>query len=313
MRIGLQQQLLLDKLIRKHMGLTEDGVRRYYDSHPNEFTEPAGVHLRDIVTRTVDDAYAARERLAGGQDFAALAQEVSQDPTAAQGGDRGWIEPDDVLCAPVAEVIFAMKQGEISDPVDCGDHAHVFLAQEVRPERLIPFDEAREQVIDRIQQVRGVSEELYVALLKRRAEIDVTWGAAEYLNGVYEDLRAIKLAVDDRRIELPAAPRLLPNSNLIVPAVPMLEAMGATVTWNAEAGVLEAERDGTRLRMVRGADLMAAGDEEVQLKEAPTLVDGVLMISPRTPVEALGGALTWNRVENTLYVSSHAAEAEVEE
>ena len=90
------------------------------------------------------------------------------------------------------------------------------------------FDEAREQVIDRIQQVRGVSEELYVALLKRRADINVTWAAAGYLNGVYADLRAIKLAVDDRRIELPAAARLLPNSNLIVPAVPMLEAMGAS-------------------------------------------------------------------------------------
>ncbi len=310
LRIGLQQQLLLGKLIRRHMGLTEDGVRRYYDSHPEEFTEPPRVHLLDIVARTVEDAYAARERLAGGQDFAALAQEVSQDPTAAQGGDRGWVEPDDVLCAPVGEVVFAMKQGEISDPVDCGDHAHVFLAQEVQPERLIPFDEAREQVIDRIQEVRGVSEELYVALLKRRADIDVTWAAADYLNGVYADLRAIKLVVDDRRIELPASARLLPNSNLIVPAVPMLEAMGATVTWNAEAGVLEAERDGTRLRMVRGADLMAVGDQEVQLKEAPTLLDGVLMISPRTPVEALGGSLTWNRVENTLYVSSRAEEGE---
>jgi len=308
LRIGLQQELLLDKLIRRHMGLTEDGVRRYYDSHPEEFTEPPRVHLLDIVTRTVEDAYAARERLAGGQDFAALTQEVSQDPTAAQGGDRGWVEPEDVLCAPVGEVLFAMKQGEISDPVDCGDHAHVFLAQEVRPERLIPFDEAREQVIDRIQQVRGVSEELYVALLRRRADINVTWAAADYLNGIYADLRAIKLVVDDRRIELPASARLLPNSNLIVPAVPMLEAMGATVTWNAEAGVLEAERDGTRLRMVRGADLMAVGGQEVQLKEAPTLLDGVLMISPRTPVEALGGSLTWNRVENALYVSSRADE-----
>lgn len=306
LRIALQQQLLLDKLLREHIGLTEDGIRRYYDSHPAEFTVAPRVYLLDIVTRTIHDAYAARERLAAGEDFASLAREVSQDPTAARGGDRGWIEPDDVLCATVAAVIFRLSQGEISDPVECGDHAHVLLAQEVEPAIVIPFEEAREQVVERIQEVRGISEELYIALLKRRAEIDVAWSAADYLNDVYADLRAIKLVVDGRRVQLQAPPRLLPNSNLILPVVPMLDAMGAAVEWNADAGVLEASRDGIRLRMVLGATLIAAGDEELPVKEPLALVDGVLMISPRGPVEALGGSVLWNRTENTLYVSSWA-------
>jgi hypothetical protein len=107
---------------------------------------------------------------------------------------------------------------------------------------------------------------------------------------------------------MPTAPRLLENSHLIVPAVPLLEAMGAEVTWNGEAGVLEAVRDDTRLRLVLGAELLAVGGEEVRLKEVPRLVDGVLMVSPRGPVEALGGSLVWNRTKNTLYVSSRADE-----
>lgn len=313
LRMELQQQLLLDKLISAHMGLTDEGIRRYYESHPEEFTEPRRVHLLDIVALTVDDAFVARERLAAGHAFADVAREMSHDPTAAEGGDRGWIDPDDVLCEDVSDVIFAMEQGEISDPVDCGDHAHVFFAKEVQPGRQIPFEEAREAVVERIQQVRGVSEELYLALLKRRADINVAWEAADYLNDLYADLRAIKLVVDGARVDLPAAPRLLPNSNLIVPAVPLLEAMGAEVTWNGEAGVLEAERDGTRLRLVRGASMLAVGNREVTLKEAPELIDGVLMVSPRGPVEALGGSLVWNRTENTLYVDSRAGdEAEAE-
>lgn len=308
LRLELQQELLLDKLIRRHMGLTEEGIRRYYDSHASEFTEPPRVHLLDIVALTMDDAFVARERLAAGHDFATVAREMSHDPSARQGGDRGWIQPEDVLCENVAEVVFGLAQGEISDPVDCGDHAHVFLAMEVRPGRQIPFDEARPLVVERIQEVRGITEELYVALLKRRADIDVTWEAAAYLNDLYAEMRAIKLVVDDRRIDLPVSPRLLPSSNLIVPAVPLLQAMGATVTWNAESGVLEAIRDGTRLRLALGADLLAVGDDEVPLKEPPTLVGGVLMISPRGPVEALGGSLVWNRTENTLYVGSRAGE-----
>lgn len=310
LRLQLQQDLLLDKLIRVHMGLTEEGIRRYYDSHPGEFSEPRRVHLLDIVTLTMDDAFMARERLAAGEDFAEVARDMSRDPTAKEGGDRGWVEPDDVLRHQVADVVFAMDQGEVSDPVDCGDHAHVFFAQEVAPGRQVPFDEAREAVIERIREVKGISEELYLALLKRRAEIDVSWDAAEYLNEHYADLRAIKVIVDGGRIELPAPAKLLANSNLIVPAAAVLEAMGAEVSWNAEAGVLEAEREGTRLRLLRGANLLAVGDREVQLKEAPSLVSGVLMVSPRGPIEALGGTLIWNRAENALYVDSRADEEE---
>lgn len=304
LRLQIQQDLLLDKLLRQHMGLTDEGIRRYYDSNPGQFTVPARVHLFDIVTLNMDDAFIARERLAAGHDFADVAREMSHDPTAEQGGDRGWLEPDDVLCDDVQQTVFDMQEGEIAGPVDCGDHAHVFYAGEVEAGRRIPFDEAREQVVERIREVRGVSEELYVALLKRRADIDVTWETVDYLNDLYADLRAIKLVVDDVRVDLPAAPRLLPNSHLIVPAVSLLEAMGAEVTWNAEAGVMEAQRDGQRLRLVRGADMLAVGEDEVQLKEAPSLVNGVLMVSPRGPVEALGGSLVWNRTENTLYVDS---------
>lgn len=313
LRLQLQQELLLDKLIRRHMGLTEDGIRRYYDSHPGEFTEPPRVHLMDIVTLTVDDAFVARERLAAGHDFSEVAREMSHDPTAKEGGDRGWIQPDDVLCEHVSDVIFAMAEGEISDPVDCGDHAHVFLAKEVEEGRQIPFEEAHDAVVERIREVRGVSEELYLALLKRRANIDVSWEAVHYLNDLYADLRAIKIVVDGARVELPAAPRLLPNSNLIVPIVPLLQAMGAEVTWNAEAGVMEAQRDSTRMTLVTGAGMLAVGGEEIALKEAPALIDGVLMTSPRGPVEALGGSLVWNRTENTLFVDSRADEATGEE
>ena len=310
LRMQLQQQLLLDKLIRRHMGLTDEGIQRYYDSNPDEFTEPPRVHLMDIVTLTVDDAFVARERLAAGENFADVARELSHDPTAEEGGDRGWITPDDVVCENVSDVIFAMAQGEISDPVDCGDHAHIFFAKEAEPGRQIPLKEARDAVIERIREVRGVSEDLYLALLKRRANIDVSWDAAQYLDDLYADLRAIKVVVDGERIKLPAAPRLLANSHLIVPIVPVLNAMGAQVEWNADAGVLEAQRDDQRLRLVVGAEMLAVGDREVPMKEAPALIDGALMTSPRGPVEALGGSLVWNRTENTLYVDSRADEAE---
>jgi hypothetical protein len=312
LRMALQQDLLIDKLLEQRMGLTDAGIREYYEAHPDEFTDPPRILLADIVTLTLDDAFTARERLAGGADFAAVARELSRDPTAAAGGDRGWITPDDVLEPRVAEVVFALSAGQISDPVDCGDHYHIFLARAVEPAQLIPFEEARPRVVERIRAVRGISREELLSLLKCRARIEVLWPDHRYLNDVYADLRAYKVAMDGRLLSLPAAPRLLPGGNLIIPAQAVLEAMGAEVTWTPESGVLEATRDGRRIRLVAGVATFAAGDRELTMSEAPRVEDGVLMIAPRGPIEALGGSLMWNRADNTLYVTSRPQATEDE-
>ncbi len=309
LRMKLQRDIVVEKLLERRMGLTDEGVRRYYESHPEEFTKPPRVHLWDIVTLTLDDAFAARERLAAGEDFAAVAGEMSHDPTAEKGGDRGWITPDDVLEETVREVVFEMEEGEVSDPVDCGDHFHVFLAKEVEPEQLIEFEQARAKVVERIRERKGISEELFLALLKRRAEIDVSWSAHDYLNEVYADLRRIKLVVDDQRIELAVRPMLLENSHLLVPAKALFEAMGAELSWNEQTSILEVSRDKRTIRLVKGLNIVAVGDEEREMKEPARVEDGVMMISPRAPVEALGGSLVWNRAANTLYVDSHTDEA----
>lgn len=309
LRMQLQQELLIDRLLEERMDLTDEGIRRYYESHPHEFTRPPRVHLLDIVTASLDEAFAVRERLAAGEVFAEVAREMSRDGTAAQGGDRGWLTPDDVLNEPVRQAVFALEQGQVSDPVQYEDHVHVFLARQVEPERVVDFEQARPEVIKRIRERRGISEELFLALLKRRAQIQVEWPAHSYLNEYYADLRRIKLVVDDQGIDLPADPRLLPNSNLIVPAKALLEAMGAEVTWNEQAGVLEVSRDGVTMRLIRGMSVLAVGDEERDMAEPLRHEDGVLMVAPRAPVQALGGALHWNRAENTLYVDSYDEDA----
>ncbi len=312
LRMQLQQELLIERLLERRLNLTDEGIEQYYRAHPEEFTVAPRVHLFDIVALTLDEAFTARERLAAGESFADVARDMSHDPTAKKGGDRGWITLDDVLNETVSRVVFAMKPGEISDPVDCGDHYHVFYAREVEPARLIPLEEAREQVIARIREVRGISRELLESLLRRRARIEVTWDEHRYLNDYYADLRAIKVVVDDVRVELPIAARMV-GSNLMVPAQAVLEAMGAEVTWTPESGVLEAVRDDVRIRLVAGAKMFAAGDRELEMKEAPRIEEGVLLMAPRAPVEALGGEVTWNRAQNTLYVRSRPEPQETAE
>jgi hypothetical protein len=56
------------------------------------------VHARHILVSTEPEAKKTLERLQAGEDFAALARELSRDVTSAeQGGDLGWFTQDELL------------------------------------------------------------------------------------------------------------------------------------------------------------------------------------------------------------------------
>jgi peptidyl-prolyl cis-trans isomerase SurA len=84
------------------------------------------VHVRHILMKTnelADDATvkqkltALRERVLKGEDFAGLAQTVSEDPgSAAEGGDLGWTGPN-AFVPDFEKAVAGLKDGEISEPI----------------------------------------------------------------------------------------------------------------------------------------------------------------------------------------------------
>ncbi len=74
-------------------------------------------HIGQIQVVTQEDADAALARIAGGEDFALVAAEVSTDAaTSYKGGDLGWIEAGDVDPA-VEAAAFDTPIGEVSAPI----------------------------------------------------------------------------------------------------------------------------------------------------------------------------------------------------
>jgi len=73
------------------------------------------VRFRAIVLTTEDDAKAALERLRNGEDFAAVAGEVSLDTASrANGGEVDWT-PRGLVDPALDEVLFSLEIGQISD------------------------------------------------------------------------------------------------------------------------------------------------------------------------------------------------------
>src|SRR5271154_3041682 len=77
---------------------------------------PSGVELRIIVVDSSAKADRVVQRLRSGEDFAALARELSIDPTASEGGSMGRVDPSS-LRAELRESLKGIAPGQISSVV----------------------------------------------------------------------------------------------------------------------------------------------------------------------------------------------------
>lgn len=100
------------------------------------------VHARHILVATEPEAQAVLDRLANGEDFVAIAQEVSLDVTTRDfGGDLGWFIREELLDVTLADTAFSIESGQITGPVvtRLGYHILQTLEKEQRtiePERM---------------------------------------------------------------------------------------------------------------------------------------------------------------------------------
>jgi parvulin-like peptidyl-prolyl isomerase len=108
--------------------------------------EEEQIWTRHILVETEEEAKAVRSRLESGDDFAALARELSMDPgSASDGGDLGWTSPG-TLVPEFETAANALSIGEISQPVQTTNGWHIIqlLGKETRPLDSYAFEQLRQ-------------------------------------------------------------------------------------------------------------------------------------------------------------------------
>lgn len=125
----IRKDLLFTNLyekINEGTAVTDAEVEAYYNGHKDEFVEAKASH---ILVATEAEAQAVKARLDKGEDFAALAKELSLDTSNKEsGGDLGSFSRGAMVEA-FDKAVFAMKAGETSEPVKTNYGYHIIRSQ----------------------------------------------------------------------------------------------------------------------------------------------------------------------------------------
>jgi peptidyl-prolyl cis-trans isomerase C len=93
-----------------------------------------------------------RKQVVAGEDFGKLARDNSDDKnSAAKDGDFGTIKHNSPYPEPVKAAVFALKEGEVSEPVKQANGFYLIRADSVVVQ---PFNEVRPQIIEDLKQAR---------------------------------------------------------------------------------------------------------------------------------------------------------------
>jgi len=188
------------------VGVSEEEARKYYDAHLQEFTSPPSVTLREILVAVPVDANKSfnvgkddeakakaqqiRERAIAGESFEKLAADLSDSPSRANAGLIGPISVKD-LSPDFQKLIEPMKSGDITEPIRTQRGYQVLKLESSSGAQALPFEQAREQISDRVFNEKRKNE--YMKYLdKLRGQAIIEWKNPDVKRAFEEGLKQLQ-------------------------------------------------------------------------------------------------------------------------
>jgi peptidyl-prolyl cis-trans isomerase C len=142
----------LDSTVLQPVAIPDSVAMAYYLQNPNDFVSADSVRARHIIIRatqtdTEADKLAKRESLQNlrkqvkaGEDFAELAKEYSEGPSAPRGGDLGYFTHGDMVPA-FSDVAFRLQPGQVSGVVVTRFGFHLIQVTDFKKSRKLEYEE----------------------------------------------------------------------------------------------------------------------------------------------------------------------------
>lgn len=162
---GSRESYLIDiansRMISERVRITDEDLRTFYDAHPEDFSHPAQIRVRNIYRRVARNAPsdiwdAARIEMEdllgeihGGARFGSLAREYSDSETAPLDGLIGRLDRGKMV-QEIEEILWNLGEGEVSDVIRTPVGFQIFKVEKHLGEFKMSFEEARSRLWRRL-------------------------------------------------------------------------------------------------------------------------------------------------------------------
>jgi peptidyl-prolyl cis-trans isomerase C len=184
-RMRLEVSKLIDAEITAKIAVPDADVDAFYKQNPERFKQNESVHASHILigvpqnatpqqkAQAKSAAQDALKKARAGADFAALAKERSNDSSAQNGGDLGFVPRGQTVPA-FEDAAFKLKPGQMSGVVETQFGYHIIKVHEHRDARTAPFAEVSAQIKQFLEQgQRETKLQQFVETARARARIEV--------------------------------------------------------------------------------------------------------------------------------------------
>lgn len=179
-RIAVLAQEMQNEII-KNLDVSSAEIEEAYKNNKNLFREPETRRVREIVTRTEEEARQILIELLQGADFISLAKTRSIADSGKNGGDLGYVKKgdrqeqfpafDDMVFSP------ALQQGAISSVFKGPQGYYIVKIEEIKEGKQVSLSEAWD-TLKALLLARKQQEELdkFYSQLSRDAKIEIYEG-----------------------------------------------------------------------------------------------------------------------------------------
>ena len=184
MKGGLAINELVKTRIADKIEISEEDSQKFYRDHPELFKQHEQVKASHILVKVEKGAdegkkTAARNkiekiqtRLKKGEDFATLARENSEGPSASRGGDLGYFKRGSMV-KPFEDAAFALEVNQVSEVVETMFGYHLIKVFDKKPEQQLAYAEVKGELQEHLKQQKLKLEvDTYLDGLKKSASIE---------------------------------------------------------------------------------------------------------------------------------------------
>lgn len=153
----------------------------YYQQHLADYEYPARATFEELCVRfgaqrTREEAWgilaSLGNRVLSGEEFAAIAKQASEGPTASRGGTYDWTTKGSLRSKVIDEAIFSLPVGKLSTILDDGSGLHIIRVTERTEAGRTSFLDAQVEIREKLRMERHEKAvEDYLAKLRDRTPV----------------------------------------------------------------------------------------------------------------------------------------------